>query len=190
MARLTGALTFLVVAVLLSAAPAKRGVYRNEEFGITVPVPKGALLCPTPDDQHDHGPAFLFATGGARGCRDLDHARSVDVFASYNAAEVTKKLHDFLKWECANVAKGPCRPAPGGLQVAGLPSEAARVDAPDGWVYIIVVTQAGKPDPAFDPSVPSVNYDLSLHTRPQNLEEDLRVFRRILQTIRLSPPAE
>lgn len=51
-------LSLLTAAAMLSAATAKPRVYRNEEFGITVPVPQGTLLCPLPDDQHDHGPVF------------------------------------------------------------------------------------------------------------------------------------
>lgn len=58
----------------------------------------------------------------------------------------------------------------------------------DGWIDIFVVTQAGEPDPDFDASVPSVNYDLSLHTKPNHLDADLRVFRTVLQMIRLSSP--
>jgi hypothetical protein len=67
-------------------------------------------------------------------------------------------------------------------------TKAGRVNRSDGWIDVIVVTQAGKPDPAFDPSVPSVNYDLTLHTNPRYFEEDLRIFRTILSTVRLAPP--
>ncbi len=186
--RLTRAFIFLMVAVLLSAETAKPEAYRNTEFGIVVPVPEGTLLCPTPKEEHDHGPVFLLGATDAKGCHDSEHRRTIVVFAGPNAADVSKRLHDFLKWECANVANGPCRPAPSDLQIIGLSSEAARVNHADGWVDIILVTQAGTPDPAFDASVPSINYELRLHTRPKNLEEDLRVFRAVLQTIRLSPP--
>jgi hypothetical protein len=66
-------------------------------------------------------------------------------------------------------------------------TQAARVNRPDGWIDVIVVSQAGKPDRAFDPSVPSINYDVGLHTTPQYLDEDLRIFRAVLNTVRLSP---
>ena len=179
----------IAVAALLSAPATKPEIYRNPEFGIVLPAPAGALLCATPQDEHDHGPVFLLGTTDATSCHDdIEHHRYVDVFASYNVSDDTKKLHEFLKWECAHVAKGPCRPAPGGLCVPGLPSAAARVNRSDGWIEIIVVTQAGTPDPDFDPSVPFINYDLSLHTTPDHFEDDLRVFRIELQTIRLSPP--
>ncbi|HYW67625.1 MAG TPA: hypothetical protein VFB10_13035 [Candidatus Dormibacteraeota bacterium] len=182
------------VAALLATATASifarsvgPEVYRNEEFGITAPVPEGALLCPTPQNEHDHGPLFLLGTRDSKRCQDVERQRAIDVFASYNAIQATKTLDKFLRSECRNTFKAECRPAPSGLQVNGLPSKAARVSCPDGWIDIFVVTQAGKPAPDFDASVPSVNYDLSLHTTPGHLKEDLPIFRAVLATIQLSP---
>jgi len=170
-------------SVIASATSPK--IYRNPEFGITLPVPAGALLCTTPQEEHDHGPYMLLATADSEGCHDIEHHRSVDVFASYNVSDETKRLSDFLKGQCAGVAGGPCRPAPGGLRIPGLPSASARVNRSDGWIEIIVVTQAGTPDPDFDPSVRLINYNLSLRTTPDHFEDDLRLFRIVLRTIRL-----
>lgn len=131
---------------------------------------------------------FLLGTPDATSCRDdIERSRYIDVFVSYQTDD-TKRLRDFLRSECVGVARAPCGPAPDGLHVAGLRSEAARVNRSDGWIDIFVVTQAGEPDPDFDASVPSVNYDLSLHTKPNHLDADLRVFRTVLQMIRLSSP--
>ena len=174
---------FLVIANMFVMAPAKAQVYRNGEFGITAPVPKSALLCPTPGNQHDHGPIFLLGAGDPKNCDDSDRSRSIVIFAGYNAADVTKKLEDFLKWQCG----GPCHRAPAGLGVPGLPSASARVNRPHGWIDIIVVTQAGEPDPDFDPSVPFVNYDVRLHTRARDLDSDLVTFRTLLRSVSLSP---
>jgi hypothetical protein len=52
---------------------------------------------------------------------------------------------------------------------------------------MIVVTQAGKPAPDFDASVPSINYSIVLLTTKKHLEEDMRSYRLILKTIRISP---
>ena len=180
------AITVLTLT-LLGAATTNSEIYRNEEFGITLPIPKGALRCPIPEDEHDHGPVFLLETADTKGCRDAQHSRYIDVFAGYNATDETKTLQGFLKWECANFAKQLCRPAPRGLHVTGLPSAAAQVNRSDGWIDIIVLTQAGKPDPDFDPSAPLINYNLTLQTRARYLDRDLRTFRAILRTIRLSP---
>ncbi len=179
----------VVLAGLLSAATDNRPqLYRNQEFGITLPVPEGVLLCRNPEGEHDHGPVMVLHPSEAKDCNDAEGGRIVEVFASFNAEQATKTLSMLLQSECTDTAKGKCRPAPPHLRMGGRPSAEARVNCSDGWIDIFVVTQAGKPDPAFDASVPSVNYVLRLHTRPEHLEGDLRVFRTVLQTIRLSPP--
>lgn len=185
---LTRGFAFAIASLLLSVQAPKTQVYRNDEFGIRVPVPKGTLFCVPPEGQHDHGPIFLPGSSDPSACDDIDHNRYVLIFASYNAIEETKKLGGFLKEQCTGIGGCPCRPAPDGLRVAGMATKAARVNRSDGWIDIIVVTQAGKPAPDFDPSVPSVNYDLTLHTKPRYLEEDLRIFRAVLSTVRLAPP--
>lgn len=183
----------ITAAVCAGAHSSKPRIYRNTEFGITLPVPRGAFLCPIPQNEHDHGPVFLLgANVGAQDCRDVDEVeqhRYIEVFAGYNAAYATKTLPLLLRSDCKYMVKGPCGAPPSNLRVTGLHSLAARGNGWDGWVYILVETQAGKPDIEFDPRVPSVNYSLTLHTRPQNLEGDLRIFRQVLRTIRLSPPA-
>ncbi len=177
----------LVLVVLIAfAGGANPRTYHNEEFGITLPVPEHTLLCAFPP-QHDHGPVFMLGGANNQACFGLERNRAIVIYASYNASDTTKKLLDFLSWECNGIAKGPCGLPPEGLRVKGRTAAAARVDGADGWLNIFVVTQAGKPDPAFDPSVPSINYDLSLHTTAEHLDEDLRIFRAILATIRLSP---
>ena len=180
--RLARVLGLLIVASLSAAPNPQSQIYRNQEFGIAVPVPNGALLCAYPG-KHDHGPTFLLGLAAAERCRDIQRDRYVTIFASYNAADVTKKLHDFLKWECET----PCGRPPGSLLIAGLPTEAARVSRPGGWLDVVVVTQAGKPDPALDPSAALINYDLRLHTQTRYLDEDLQTFRAVLRTVRLSP---
>ncbi len=181
------ALGFVVAAALVNAGPIKAQVYHNEEFGITLPLPERTHLCRMPDYQHDHGPALLLGTTDVKYCYHGDHARRIDVFASYNAVQSTKTLHDFLRAECAGLTDESCRRAPPDLYITGMRTAAGRVDYPGGSIDIIVVIQAGKPDPAFDPSVPLINYDLTLHTSPRHLADDLRVFRAVLATIRLSP---
>jgi hypothetical protein len=175
-----------LVALMAFADGTNTRVYHNEEFGITLPVPEATLLCAFPP-QHDHGPVFMLGGVDNHACFDLERNRVIDIFASYNASDDTKKLLDFLRWECTAIAKHPCDLPPEGLRIKGRTAAAGRVDGADGWINIFVVTQAGKPDPAFDASVPTINYDLRLHTTPQHLDEDLRLFRAILATVRLSP---
>lgn len=76
-------------------------VYRNEEFGISVPIPDGAQLCSIPEDEHTHGPLLVLGNAGPAACNDYPHNRYIVIFAGYNAADVTKRLGDYLRWECA-----------------------------------------------------------------------------------------
>lgn len=177
----------LILFLLQSARTVRPQFYRNGEFGVTIPIPTNALLCSFPHDEHDHGPLMLLGGADPNACNDQEHNRYIVIFASYNAVDTTKRLGDYLRSECTGIGRGPCRLAPRDLQIAGMRSKAGRVNRADGWIDIFVVTQAGKPDPQFDPSVPSVNYDLSLHTTERHLDEDLRTFREVLATVRLSP---
>jgi len=81
-----------------------------------------------------------------------------------------------------------CIPAPVDLSVDGLPGESARINHSNGSIEIIVVTQAGKPNPEFDASVPSFNYDIRFYTDASHLDADLAVFRAVLKAVKLDPP--
>lgn len=185
----------LVILCSVASAASRKSVYRNEDYGIFLQIPPEAWLCPAGGNGIDHGPALLLGSKNASVCRSYSRQkRWILIFGGFNAAEVSKTLHTFLKWQCANAAldwKEPdavCSPAPDDLRVNGLPSEAARIDHSNGSIEIFVVTQAGKPDPGFDPSVPYVNYDLSLSTDAGHLDADLAVFRAVLKAVRLDPP--
>lgn len=178
----------MAFATFLGAAPQEPAIYRNEEFGITLRYRKGLVPCPIPETEHDHGPLLIIDPALEKGCNDHDGGRFIGVFASFNAMEATNRLRDFLRSMCGIVSpKDECLPPPPNLEIRGLRSAAARVDHSDGWLDVIMVTQAGKPDPGYDPTAPTVNYDLRLHTKPEYLGQDLRVFRTVLQTIRLNP---
>jgi hypothetical protein len=116
------------------------------------------------------------------------------IFGSSNAVEESKTLHTFLKSLCAfvpdqwNEPDAICAPAPADLNVNGLPSEDARINHLNGSIEIIVVTQAGKPDPDFDASVPSFNYDMRLNTDAGHLDADLAIFRAVMKAVKLDPP--
>jgi len=189
MMRLRAAVPLLVLFAFPVALIAQRTVYRNRDFGIVLPIPHGLYLFrPHSMTGIDHGRQFFFKPTSVKDCGKGLCDRYIEVFGSYNSAENTKRLHDFLSDQCVGVANGPCQPAPEDLKVSGLRSEAARVDHANGKVEIIVVAQAGKPNPDFDASAPGFNYSISLKSSARNLDEDLRMFRMILKTIRLSPP--
>lgn len=179
----------LVILCSVAGAAAHPTIYRNQEYGIVLPVPSGALLCAVPADANgaEHGAQLLLGTKDATLCRKWSGKRYMDIFASYNVSDDTKFLHDLLEYSCQSEVKKACSPAPTGLHIPGMKTEAGRLDRPDGSIEIIVVTQAGKPDPDGDPSVPSTNYAFNLNTDAQHLDEDLKIFRAMLNTVKIAP---
>lgn len=171
-----------------AASPPK--FYRNNEFGVRVPVPKEGFLCASPKDEHDHGFAILLGGGRSEDCRGDGRHRSVVLFAFYNVLEDdTEHLPGLLKMGCegrqsGRGISGGCPSGPAGLEIPGLAIATGTVKSPDGWIDLVVVTQAGEPT-ADEPNKPLVNYIFSLCTRPEHLDEDLKVFRIILQTVKL-----
>lgn len=178
------AIMYLVVEALFGQATSVRRVYRNAEFRVDLRVPQEAFLCSSPKGEHDHGFFIILGNATAKDCPDYAHHRSVGLFAFYNALDETKHLAGLLKMGC-DTTEGQCEPAPSGLGMPGLASAAGQVKHSDGWIDLIVVTQAGEPSP-MEPAEPSINYIFDLHTRSEHLEEDLKVFRKILQTVKLA----
>jgi hypothetical protein len=171
-------------------ATSQRPTYINRQYGIVLPIPPGALAYIPPvyeGNGADHGPQLLLGTVDGTLCGKSSGKRYVNVFAAYNAAHEMKTLHRLLESECEFEVKRSCSTAPAGLQINGMKTEAGRLDHSDGRIEVIATTQAGKPDPEFGASVPSINYTLSLNTDKQHLDEDLTTFRAILKAIMIAP---
>jgi hypothetical protein len=172
------------------AAAAQTKVYRNREFGFVVPIPYGLyLFSPHQMTGIDHGQQLFFKPTSVEDCNSGGCDRYIAVDAEYNVIRDTMKLHDFLEHECTVFGGLECLQPPPDLQIKGLKSESARVKLPNGKIEILVVAQAGKPDPRFpdEGSVPAINYSIYLRTSEEHLDEDMRFFRIILNTIQISP---
>ena len=179
----------LVFVASSIAAAAQTKVYRNLEFGFEVPIPDGLyLFSPHPMNGIDHGRQFFFKPTSVEDCNHSGCDRYIAIYANYNTVEHTARLHDFLNEECTVFGGEECLQPPPDLRVKGLKSESARVRLPNGKVELLVVTQAGKSDPDFDASVPSINYSICLLTNEEHLEADLLFFRKVLGMIRIFPP--
>jgi hypothetical protein len=192
--RFSRALISLVILSSAASAASPTSVYRNRDYGIFLHIPSGAWLCPYGGNGSDHGPALLLGSEDASVCRSYSRQKRWILIFGESVTEESKTLHTFLKSLCAYDSldwKEPdavCNPAPADFRVNGLPSEAARINHSNGSIEIIVVTQAGKPNPDFDASVPSFNYDMRLYTDAGHLADDLAVFRTVLKAVRLDPP--
>jgi len=173
------------IAVATTAQAQK--VYSNPEFEIRLQIPREVKLCSAPKNEHDHG-FFLLLAGGPKDCHDDADQRYIEVFASYNCTDDTKYLSGLLKMSCEAFG-GPCQPGPPGLSIPGLTSAAAKVDLRNGWVQVVVAAQAGEPSP-LAPGEPLINYQFNLRTRPEFLGQDLRLFQRVLETVKLGSAGE
>jgi hypothetical protein len=179
--------TFVTATACQTNRPAQQsssGFYQNDEFQIAMRVPAGAYLCPTLESQHDHGPVMLLGSSTSKDCSHVENARAITIFAGYNAADVSKTLPAFLDWRCSHLLRS-CLAPPEDLMLNDRASLAAMQRGPNGWIDVIVLTQGGKPDPEFDPRVPSINYTIRLHTKKEFLQRDLQTFKAVLRTVRL-----
>lgn len=174
----------------LAGAASPRHIYRNTAYGIVLPIPLGTLACMAPvyvGNGIDHGINILLGTKDGSLCSKSSGKRYMGIFAGYNASYETKTLHALLMSDCEAYGKSACSPAPADLHLRGMKVEAGRIDHSDASIEIILVTQAGKPNPDFDRSVPSINYELNLVTDSQHLQNDLKAFRELLSTIKIAP---
>jgi hypothetical protein len=187
--RLMRLTVLLVLIVLPDSFLAQTRAYRNREFGFVVPIPDGLyLFSPHEMNGIDHGRQFFFKPTSIEECNKGGCDRYIAVDAFYNTVTDTARLHDYLEHACTVFGGVECLQPPPDLRIRGLKSESARVKLPNGRVELLVVTQAGKPAPDFDASVPSINYSICLLTSEEHLEADLVFFGTILSTIRISPP--
>jgi hypothetical protein len=177
------------ISFIAAAIPAQaQKVYSNPEYEIHLQVPRQVKLCSSPKNEHDHG-FFLLLAGGPKDCHDDAFQRYIEVFASYNCTDDTKYLQGLLKMGCEAFGGPPCRPGPAGLSIPGLTSATAKVDIPNGWVQVVVAAQAGEPSP-LAAGEPLINYLFNLRTRPEFLDQDLRLFQRVLETVKLGSGGE
>lgn len=166
-------------------------VYRNQQYGITLSVKHGELLCKPPiynGNGSDHGAQLILGTTDASLCSQSTGKRYMSIWASYTLTDEEKSIHSILESECKEEIDRVCSPAPASLYIKGLKTENGKMERPDGSSKIIVVTMAGKPNPNFDAAVPSFNYVLSLVTDSQHFNNDLKTFRKMLKRIQISPP--
>lgn len=183
----------LIVFCSAVGAASQGSVYRNQQYGIFLPIPSGALLCKPPayaGSGADHGAQLLLGTDDPSLCARSSGKRYLDVWASYSATDEEKTLRGILEMRCDFEVKRECSPAPAGLYITGMKTEAGRLDHSDGSITIILVTWAGRPAADFDDSIPSINYVLSLNTDGKHLSDDLKTFRAVLRTIKIAPPSD
>jgi hypothetical protein len=123
--RLARAAVYLAALAMHAQAASPPKIYRNNEFGVRVPVPKEGFLCASPTDEHEHGFVILLGSGRSEYCRSAEYHRSVVLFAFGNALDDTKHLPGLLNMGC-EISEG-CQSGPAGLEIPGLATATGRV---------------------------------------------------------------
>jgi hypothetical protein len=170
----------------VTARPVDTGLYVNREFGITAAVPAGLRWCDWRGESHDHGPVVFLDANDVGSCDFEEHRRAISIFSFFNATDDTKTLEGLRQW-CIKMVAGTIDHAPKDLRIAGCLTAAARVNRGDGWVDVFVAAQT-PPSATANREIPGVNHCIRLHTDLSHLSEDLKVFRRVLTSIRFRPP--
>lgn len=175
----------LIASALLLLAPVPACAQAPErvqaEYGFKVRFPAHAPLCDAVSGEHNVG-WFMPLEG------DCDvSARRIIVLASYNAAFQTSP-------EAITYCTGT-QAQRGGVDLAftGHPSATCLKHDPDGTILVTVAAQAWpQPAPSGDAEedkAPWINYYAYLETTPSRLDEDMQAFRRVVETVRIIPPA-
>jgi hypothetical protein len=160
----------------------------NREFGIRTRFPSQLTVCRA---RSGSNPVGFYAWLTRRTDCEMprpDRTSSISITASYNASFRTGYSLEF------------CRdgPAPSKLRInlrtlafPHHPSGSCVKQNKDGSVEVLVVTQGGrgggKDIEAGTAGVPKINYQALLRTRPNRLEKDLLVFRKVLQDTKVRP---
>ncbi len=180
-----GALPLIVTATLAFSAGAE--TYENREFGFSVET-GGRPICVGEPYEHHHG-VDLFLDSGPEGCDHLDDRPFIGINGDYNAAFMSNAeavANDFCRSR-----KGSFLDAPDMLPFDNHATKSCRVDRDDGWIDIVVVTQAWEwPGKHIEPEddLAWVNYTALLHTNAQRFDKDLAIFRSVLNSIHIFKP--
>jgi hypothetical protein len=147
--------------------------YRNDEFGFSVQLPRGAATCRGSLGEHDHGIDF-YLDGGRNGCIGLEARPYISAGGFYNAADAPTA--EAALGELCTQRGSRRSESPHGLAIAGLHSAACRASSADGrWIDLFIAAQS-----PHGREVAAINYVASLHTMPDRFPRDLDRFRTFL----------
>jgi hypothetical protein len=197
-------LLFFVLAIVLFPGNARSEDYVNEEWGLTVATPQGALECkpkPQRDDEgneffeHDHGPLYFLDGSPNHKCSDETLSPSISIFAFYDTSEGREDLPKFVRKWCHLEPHATCSAGPKGLKFGPLESRSIFIAHPvtsdrkpiHGWVDIEVYAQGEKTTDE-DGFIGNINYIATLRTKPEFLKRDLPKFREFLSQIKVVTP--
>lgn len=177
---LQGVLAVLCVASVTAASSNSLPRVQNKEFGLSAELPGGAVMC-----REGHGFSFLL-TPHLKRCKSRVPQPYIAFFGDYNVLGYTtpgQSLSNLCPKKGGKVEK-----AVGDLSFPGRGSVACELREKRGWIDFYVQTLGGKwPDEKSRSGGAYIVYTAQLHTRRNRVKKDIETFRRILETVELSP---
>lgn len=180
----------ILLASLYQIGPAHGAAtsYTNVEYGFQVDLSDGGSVCGAESYQHDVG-ILIYLDHQPGLCADRLIRPFIAVSANYNAVFAETALAA-LPGPCNGVT-GKAVSAPVDLRIARRPSALCVRDGDDGWIDLLILTQAGSwPGAHTSPedATALVDYNVWLHTTPQQLAHDMSQLRAVMQRIHFRLP--
>lgn len=176
-------------AFIVSASASEAQRVKNEEYRFSVAFPAGLRVCDAVSGAQPHGFfVHLNVDGGDCGAVAVKSDVSVISVYAYSNATFESSPEEEIAGVCREGVTGAMSGRLKGLAFVGHHSARCQVQHVDGSVDIYVVAQAGTwPGTQESPELktPYVNYTASLHTTRDRMAEDLRIFSRVLKTVRI-----
>ena len=173
-----------------SASDAPR--VRNQEYRFSVEFPVGVRICTAISGEQPHG-FFVRLNANQSECVSADKTSIVSVISvsAYSNATFKKSPEAEIAGLCRQSSADDEIDAMKGLSFVGRRSARCQVQHPDGSIDIYVVTQAGQWPGAHESqelNAPYINYTASLHTTQSRMSEDLKVLRKVLNSVHIGYP--
>jgi hypothetical protein len=165
---------------------------RNQEYNFSVAFPANVTVCTATSGDQPHG-FFVRLDANQRDCHNLNKDSGISVISinAYSNVTFESVPEEEIAGLCQKDGAHEERGAMKGLSFVGGRSATCKIKQTDGSIDIYVVTQAGQWPGAHESqelSTPYINYTASLHTVQSRIDKDIRVFRRVLESVRIGYP--
>ncbi|MGO4408904.1 MULTISPECIES: hypothetical protein [unclassified Brevundimonas] len=177
-------LYFLAAIFAATAAPADDRERAQSEYGFVVRFPAGKAICDSRSGEHPQG--WVMPLDGDCAAS----TRRIIVLANYNAAF---RASPRAATNCSVEKFRAAGRAGLALSFNGRPSATCLERRSNGTVLVTVATQAGQwplpqPDDPAAYRTPWINYYAYLETTRAKLDEDLKLFRSVIDSVRINTP--
>jgi len=160
----------------------------NYEYRFSAVFPGGVRVCTAASGDQPHG-FFVRLNGSDQECSTGKNADvSAISISAYSNATFENSPEEEIAGLCQKRGGNDETVAIGKLRFSGRRSAQCNQQHADGSIDIYVVTQAGQWPGAHESqelNTPYINYTASLHSTQSRLSEDLKLFRKVLGSVRI-----